>query len=690
MNSYGSRRGRRTGFVSNSLGDLVNQAITPAVEAKKAYAELKGTYLKEVKPKDGRPGRKYWEVFPEAVLRVKEKPKIHEAEHERSREFIFSLKDDAVHFVRNLWFAHEFFKEPLKVLKFMGPLKSGEASRLFRERLEELEARAQTYGRWSENAERMVRLLGKFKPTKVDLLRASQSPVTGDQRGQPLEETVGSPAVADLIQEVEERASYRAGNPDDACEKALYFLALGRPEIAHRIAREVLGPNPDHPIALYANAVVLLDASERHQKKAFMHDVMHPHDLPPLEAEEHYHADRHEQESLAAWEKAGEAFVLMLKAYENWPNRFGIKRYEFEPVMWQHRVEGWILRSGAARVTEDPTGLGLMKQQETADARATLTRVVAKLWKEQRGSVYDAFRPDRLRDFLVLASHLNVALARECLRGLDRALSAKAVDGRESYWERHIWLPIGPEASLAEGLCGAPGDAEFCRSVFRCLGALDGMKFLRGIEQLGNAQRLDRLHAAHSIALRHQVSFHARSESWREGLEVCRSMAEDHAWPESELGRKLRSCWRYGLIILLFEGSRLMFKENEPGEAAELMVRALEKVDAWFGEITGEQPMVRFWECDENAEWETVGDFLLRQSNCLTGGTISQCNGTNNGVIPKLQAGWWDEFLRWAEGNGYGEAPVLLAYAGWLRHKIPGATELVHWCRALEARLRPS
>jgi len=689
MNSPASRRGRRTGFVSNSLGDLVNRAITPAAEAKKAYAELKGTYLKEVKPKDGGPGRKYWEVFPQPVLRVKEKPKIHEEEHERSREFIFSLKDDAVRFVRNLWFAHEFFKEPLKVLKFMGALKAGEASRLFRERLEELEARAQTYGRWSANAERIVELLGKFNPTKVDLLRASQSPVAVEQPDQPLAASVGSPAVADLIQEVEERASFRGGNPDDACEKALYFLALGRPEIADRIAREVLEANPDHPIALYANAVVLLDASERHQKRAFMHDVMHLHDLPPLEAEEHYHADRHEQESLASWEKAARAFVLILKAYENWPNRFGIKRYEFEPVMWQHRIEGWILRRGAARVTEDPTGLGLMKEQEAAAARAALTRVVSKLWKEQRRSIYDAFRPDRLRDFLVLASHLNVALARECLRGLDGVLSAKAVEGRESHWEQYIWLPVGPEASLAEGLCGALGDAEFCRSVFRCLGAAEGMKFLRGIEQLGNARRLDRLDAAHSIALRHQVSCHARPESWREGLEMCRSMAEDYAWPESELGKKLRSCWRYGLVLFLFEGSRLVFKENEPREAAELMVRALERVDAWFVEITGEQPMLRFWECDENADWEIVGDFLLRQPNCLTGGTIPRWGGPKDGVIPKLQVGWWDEFVRWTEGKGYSEAPVLLAYTRWLRYKMPEATELERRCRALEARLCP-
>jgi len=277
----------------------------------------------------------------------------------------------------------------------------------------------------------------------------------------------------------------------------------------------------------------------------------------------------------------------------------------------------------------------------------------------------------------------------EILSGHFASTQTRAAAIQESYWEKYIWLPVGPEASLAEGLCGALGDAEFCRSVFRCLGAAEGMKFLRGIEQLGNARRQDRLDAAYSIALRHQVSCLAQPESWREGLEMCRSMAEDHAWSGSELGRKLRSCWRYGLILFLFEGSRLVFKENEPREAVEILARALERVDAWFVEITGDQPMVRFWECDENADWEIVGDFLLRQPNCLTGGTNSQWGGPKDGVIPKLQVGWWDEFVRWAEGKGYAEAPVLLAYTWWLLHKMPEATELERWCRALEAKLRP-
>src|SRR6185437_1264366 len=291
-------------------------------------------------------------IFPKLVLRVIEKPRSHPGERERLHDFIFSVNAGAIRFVRNLWFAHQFFSKPIEVERFLTTTNTGERQKMFELRFEELKALGNTYALWLRAAGGISKSLENFNSTRTDLLAISNNPADSAEGSGPSPTHPGSPAVADLIREVERRASYQAGDPDDACEKALYFLALGRPDIGQIIAREVLAENPDNAVALYANAILHIDANDRHQKQALIHDIMHPHDLQPLEAEEFYHADRHVAESLQAWENELRAFLLMLRARQNWPKQFSIKCFELSPSMWQHRVEEWILWQAAARLTE--------------------------------------------------------------------------------------------------------------------------------------------------------------------------------------------------------------------------------------------------------------------------------------------------------------------------------------------------
>src|SRR6266498_286231 len=276
MNNHknGGHKKPRRATASNSFGDLIHKALGQGWERHQDYERFRTTYVKN----------EYRKVFPSSIIHIK--PRVIGAKGSRKRDFFFSINRESICFVRNLWFAFRFYSTLSEVEGFLTTTKAEDRRRMFERRFEELKALSNTYTGWLKAAGGIWRKLKNFKSTKTDLLAVSEGTADSPQTTLTSPTPQGSAAVADMIREVEQRASYQAGNPDDACEWALYFLALGRPDIGENRAREVLAENPDHAVALYTNAVFLLDASERHQRQALIHDVMHPHDLIPVEAEE--------------------------------------------------------------------------------------------------------------------------------------------------------------------------------------------------------------------------------------------------------------------------------------------------------------------------------------------------------------------------------------------------------------------
>lgn len=682
------KRDERKKAVSSSFRELIEQALGGSPDIAKAYEQLRTTYLKEVEFKQhGKPKKQYWKIFPNSVLRVEEKPRSHPGERERIREFYFSTNQAAICFVRNLWFAHQFFSKPIEVERFLRA--TGERSKMFSRRFEELRTLAGTYDEWLKAAGRISSEIGQFNPLKTDLLATLQDTSGLLEDKTPSPASPGSAAVADLIREVEQRASYKAGSPDDACEKALYFLALGRPDIGEAIAKEVLDENPGHAGALYTNAVMLLDASQRHQSQAFFHDIMHPHELIPVEAEEQWHADRSAEESCLAWEKASRAFLLVLKARQNWPVKFPIKHYELAPDNWRHRVDQWLFKQAAQRIGVNHSTLNLASSSDAENALASLTEIVADVWTKEGRSMFWPLGAELLSHFIIVAARVHADVARDCLNKLGTALNQQQPDEMQRVW-RGLWvvLPVAQEPSLAEALLPAVGSSQFCRAVFALKPKAESAALLQRITQAGLANESDRRMVMRSLTLRTVILNLIRGRAFAEAAQLCRETAEGSDWPATETGWKLQACWRYTVVLVFFEASQAALEANDTEIAAIQAAEALQQAHDTLGTVAGEMSLLKFIESDEDGDTEVLGDFLLKQPNLITDAHaadffIPRAKWDSFQPQPKMR---WFDFLTWLKDEDQ-DMPVLIAYCQWLSEQYGKEELLLPKCKVLLAKL---
>src|SRR6185437_10363883 len=556
---------------------------------------------------------RYAHVFPKQICRRYARSILHDD----SRKSDFRIRQDkaAQIFIRNLWFVHQFLPRPRDVVRFFSTTESTDRIKMFAQRFEELKALAGTYDSWLKAASRISGKMAKFDSTKTDLLQVLQETSESTEMAESPQVPSGPAAVADLIREVERRASYQAGNPIDACEKALYFLELGRPDIAETIASEVLAENPENPVALYTNAVLLLDASGRHQKQAFVHDTMHPHELEPIEAEEFYHADHYGEESLRAWEKSSRAFLLLLKARLSWPEQFSIKCYDLSPSMWEHKANKWLFLQAAARIEHGGT-LTLPAKHDKKWASKALGKIVAEIWKKGVRWMLRPAGADFLQCFIIVAAQVRTDVANDCLNKLDTAIDHYESDEAELFWrDLGAMLPIPQEPTLAETLINAATSPAFCRAVFASKSNADAAALWRRITQAGLKAEGDRRAVMQALAARATVLNIGRGEGLPEAIRLCQEMAARSDWPDTELGRKLQSCWRYSVVLLLFEQSQEVFERKDKSTASRIASAALKRALGWIESLAAEAPLLRFVESDEDNDVEIIGDFLRRQPN---------------------------------------------------------------------------
>jgi hypothetical protein len=662
---------------ANSFGDLIRQAFAESPDAKEAYQKLRTTYEKD----------EYRGVFPSSIIQVERR--AIGAVRSRERDFRYSVNKESICFIRNLWFIHRFLPRPRDVVRFLTTTKPEERQKMFEARFEQLKALASTYAGWMNAAGGISRSLENFKSTKTDLLATLEDPIDSPEATTTSPATPGSAAVADMIREVEKRASYQVGNPNDACEKALYFLALGRPDIGETIAKEVLVENPDHAAALYVNAVLLLDASERHKQQAFFHDIIHPHDLEPIEAEEFYHADRRAEESLRAWEKESQAFLLMLKARRNWPKKFQIKCYELSPDMWQHKIEEWILRQAAARISENSNGLAVPNPEDAEAALKMLRWIIADIWKVQGRSFFRPTWFGGLGRFIVVAAHVHGDVARSCLKELEIALEHPKPQDSDLIWREYdMELPIPQEPTLAETLIPAVKNPLFCQAVFATMPAAVAATLLRRITQTGLSEEHDRRTTMRSLTMRAVMLNIAQGGDLPQAMELCREMAERSDWPATETGEKLQACWRYGSIVLLFESSRAAFEVNDMPTAAKQAGLALQLANDSLAAIAGEKPLLKFIERDEDVELEIVGDFFYRRPNIVTDTSPSDYfpPATTWSRFQIRHKPCWDDFVKWSEIEFPESKPLLLAYGLWLAQQHGQREMLLAKCDAFDTK----
>lgn len=661
----------------NSLGDLVRKSLGKTRDAKAAEQRLRTTYLKN----------EYRDVFPAEM--VVPKRRTVGPIGSRKRDFDFVIDKESICFIRNLWFVDRLLLRPSRVVKFL-TARCDERREMLQRRFDELKELADDFAYRRETAGRVFQKLQHFQPTKTDLLSASLKGAIATQPEFESPRPLSSTGIAEFIREVEQRASYQAGNPDDACEKALYFLALGRPDIGETIAKEVLAENPNHAVALYTNAVFLLDASERHQKQAFIHDVMHPHELIPVEAEEQWHADRHTEESELAWEKASRAFLLMLKARQNWPTKFPIKRYELAPENWRHRVEEWLFAQATARIGGNPSTLNLPSKAEAENALTVLAEIVTETWTNDGKWMFRQFGADFLRRFIIVAAHARPDVARDCLSQLEAALDHRKLDETELIWrEQGIVLPVSQEPTLAETLLPAVTNSCFCRAVFTAKPGGEGIALLRQIIRLGLSDERDRRAVIRSLVMRAAVLHITQAGDLDQAVALCREMADRSDWPATETGEKLLACWRYAVVLLLFDSSRAAFEMNDIPTAAKQSCLALELATDSLMAIADEKPLLKIVEEDDYGETETVGDFLCRQPNLITDTSpldfFPPATPSTLGQLGHKPC--WDDFMQWYEAEYRGGRSVLLAYGFWLAQRHGQTEMLLPKCDAFAARL---
>lgn len=672
----------------NSLGDLIRRAMGDTCNAWKAYETLRTTYLKEGPPdKSEKPRLPYWSVFPESILSVVTKQRRHPDERERVRDFRFAISASAQLFVRNLWFAHRFFSKPREVLDFFGAKKAGERGEMFHRRLEQLRAMAGFYRSWTTAAQASASLIDSFDALKTDLSAAlGGDPSVAREEIQTAASPVAS-SVADLIRQVEQRASYQADNPDDACEKALYFLALDRHDVAEIIAKEVLAKNPDHGLALYTQAVLNLAAMERHQGQQLLHDVLHHHAVPPVDAEEQWHSDRHAEEAHHVWSHRNQAFLLGLKAWSKWPTKTSIQLGELAPAMWRARLQRWLLLEAAQRMELGHPSLGLDPVIGIDDPLAILGNLADDIWNQDGQRLFRNPEAGLLHDFLLVSARLRPALAAKFLDGVTDALATPRREESPTPWhDILILLPLPPSPSLAEALASLLARPAFFGAALTTRKPKDtSASLLIEIARMDSATRRDRECFRETMARRDLVLNLMRVGSLEEAAHVCRSMAHRADWPPTELGRRLHACWHHATVRSSLEASIAAFAANDIDAAIRCSIEALRHAAA-NPESLSKMSALTFLESDEEGEYEVVGDLLFRQPNVITDPDSSGCLSLRLqpwGTLAKDDA-QRANLRQFIQDHGADE-PLLMVHARWLSTRIgdtnPGSRQLAEGLR---------
>jgi hypothetical protein len=252
-----------------------------------------------------------------------------------------------------------------------------------------------------------------------------------------------------------------------------------------------------------------------------------------------------------------------------------------------------------------------------------------------------------------------------------------------------VVLPVSQEPTLAETLIPAVTSSRFCRAVFAVKPSADAAALLRRITQLGLSNGLDRRIAMRSLSLREVILNLVHGGGFAEAVELCREMAERNDWPATETGRKLQACWRYAVVLFLFESSQAAFEANNIQAAAEQCALALQQGTDSFGEVAGERPLLKFIESDEDGDTEFLGDFLLRQPNIITNARPTEFfpSGMPESRFQARHKACWDDFVKWSEAEGSKDTPLLLAYGLWLAQRHGQRELLLPKCDALAAKL---
>jgi hypothetical protein len=192
-----------------------------------------------------------------------------------------------------------------------------------------------------------------------------------------------------------------------------------------------------------------------------------------------------------------------------------------------------------------------------------------------------------------------------------------------------------------------------------------------------------------SLAVRALVLNIAHGRDLANAAELCREMADRRDWPATETGEKMQVCWRYAVVLFLFESSRAALEANDMPTAAKQAGFALQRATDSLAAIAGEQPLLKFIESDEDGDTEIVGDFLHRQPNIVTDIRRSDFFPPAT-PLTRFQAphkSCWDDFVKWSEAECPESKSLLLAYGLWLAQQKGQRELLLSKCDAFAAKL---
>ncbi|HWQ91087.1 MAG TPA: hypothetical protein VN673_05410 [Clostridia bacterium] len=656
------------------LSELVHNSVEVGQNPKGASRELRQTYQK----------REYLAVWPKWMVRVERRTIL--TEDSRKRDFTFLDNKNTRCFVRNLWFLHQFFTRRKDVLRFINSAKPEERVRLFADRAKELGSLSAVYNHWSASAKTLFPNIRSFDSTKTDLLELIEA-----QREmvsiEPPAERAQSSALADAIREVESRATYIQGDPKDACERALYFLELGSLEIAQTIARAELEEHPDDPVALYTNAVLSVESSKRHSQEAFLHETLHDPSLTPITAEEQWHSDRHDEAMLKAWQASENAFQLLLRCWQNWPEKFKINAWRLRPELWREQIEDVILRKAAIRYSHGRGSSGLTSMKQAQEEQATVGELVRHVLQKREKYLCKPFSVPALRDIIVVAASLWPEGGRKCLENLETAVLGD-VDKPSTWMEgpSGVDLPISEDPTLSEALLGLGRDKSFCQAVVTLLGASEAITLIESFEKKGELRRCERDLARRSLTVRQILAGRPLNiQGVWEALQICRSLLPEYVDATTPLTVNLRCWWRYSVVRLLFEASCLHAQAGDSAQAVAKAEGALDLARSWFADISDPRTMARFWDVDEDGETESSGDFLRRLQNIVIDSESLDRTEGRPEWMSQYSVSPPREFIAWVNEREDQGLPLLITYLHWLSEKVGMPDGLRSKIRQLEA-----
>lgn len=675
------RREAAGAFVT--IGQLVSMAFEEHEDVVKRASEvLRGTYLTE----------KYLPVWPNTILHKSPRAEGGGAKP-KNWDFTFRADAKACCFVRNLWALDQFFSRPSHVLDFLMK-EPNRRLKLFGERCEELQVLAQVYRRWPAERERVEKLIPNFNPLQTDLYAL----ITAPEAATPIKvETVVvevSASVADQIRRLEQRPSYRVGDPFSLIEKALCYLELGCKEISQRIATQALKEHPEHPAVLYGNAVLLLLARKGNLSQAFHHELMHPADLEPVTSEEHFHHDRQMAEVGEAMQRESDAFELLVRALEKWPIDLPFYTSAMHPVSWRVQAERTVLQIGAGKLLNP-----FHREERGIDGKPNLSEslraCVCEVVKELPRLLFLETDLKPLLHLLIITSRTETEAGHRCLDWIQAELAAvKGIQKRSKRLTSAEAITLG-HATIAESMANLLTEEPFVDALVRLIGAKQALKLCQLIESCGTKARQQRIIHGHVKALTELVRDSAhRPELLEESLAACvRMEREPHLQIQTTPSPK-RKHWRYAIIRLLLESSWAAFNAKNATKAVSTVSDALKWTLTWFSDVAGKAPMVTFVSSsDDYEDAEFQGDWLRAEPNIITGrDIIIRLPAVGDERFPRYFSKWTpakppEEFAKWAAVHRLQATPLLLTYADWLVELVPQANRLKPQLRKVRRRI---